>query len=246
MNELKIFENSEFGKIRTLFIGDEPYFVGVDVASILAYKEPNKAINKHIDVDDRTKYPITDKIGRKQATWIINESGLYSLILSSRLPQAKAFKKWVTSEVLPSIRKHGGYIQNQENLSREELLARALIFANSVIDEKEKRINQLELANKLLAEEVINWDNRAILNKLIRAYANKTNLPHWKVWNMLYDELLYKHHIKIKSRGKKPFIQHIRDDEWGKVMSSMVALCEREGVEIGSLIYKDYLMLKLA
>ena len=102
---IKIFENEEFGNVKTVVINNEPYFVGKDVAEILGYKEPNKAISKHIDVDDRTKYPIIDAIGRAQETWVINESGLYSLILSSKLPSAKQFKRWVTSEVLPNIRK---------------------------------------------------------------------------------------------------------------------------------------------
>ena len=109
MNELQIFKNEEFGEIRTVEISGEPWFVGKDVAEILGYSNPRKAISDHIDADDRgvTK---CDTLGGSQELTIINESGLYSLILSSKLPNAKAFKKWVTSEVLPSIRKHGGYI----------------------------------------------------------------------------------------------------------------------------------------
>lgn len=108
MNELKIFENKEFGKIRTLEIEGTPYFVGKDVAEILGYSNPRKAMADHIDSDDKgvTK---CDTLGGTQEVTIINESGLYSLILSSKLPKAKQFKHWVTSEVLPSIRKHGVY-----------------------------------------------------------------------------------------------------------------------------------------
>ena len=86
MNDLMIFKNEEFGEIRSLEINNGPYFVGKDIAETLIYKEPHKAIVSHVDEDDRTKYPIIDELGRKQETWIINESGLYSLIMSSKLP----------------------------------------------------------------------------------------------------------------------------------------------------------------
>ena len=108
MNDLKIFENEQFGSIRTVMINNEPWFVGKDVAEILAYNEPHKAITRHVDEEDRTKHPILSN-GGMQESWLINESGLYSLILSSKLPTAKEFKRWVTSEVLPSIRKTGTY-----------------------------------------------------------------------------------------------------------------------------------------
>jgi prophage antirepressor len=110
MEELQIFSNAEFGEVRTLVLNNEPWFVGKDVARILKYERPTKAIADHVDVEDRDEVPIQDSIGRMQNTPIINESGLYSLILSSKLPSAKKFKRWVTSEVLPSICKHGAYM----------------------------------------------------------------------------------------------------------------------------------------
>ena len=93
--------------------------VSKDVAEILGHNEPNKAIVRHVDEDDRTKYPITDNLGRTQESWIINESGFYSLALRSKLPSAKAFKRWVTSEVLPSVRKNGAYIS--ENINDKQI-----------------------------------------------------------------------------------------------------------------------------
>lgn len=110
MNELKIFENSDFGKIRTVLVDGEPYFVGKDVAEVLDYSNPRKAIKDHVDASDKgvTK---CDTLGGIQDLTIINESGLYSLIMASKLPTAKQFKRWVTSEVLPSIRKQGSYTQ---------------------------------------------------------------------------------------------------------------------------------------
>lgn len=112
MNKLKIFENAEFGQVRTVQLNNEIYFVGKDVAEILGYTNPRKAIIDHVDEEDKTDgVTIRDSIGREQNPICINESGLYSLILSSKLPNAKKFKHWVTSEVLPSLRNNGGYIK---------------------------------------------------------------------------------------------------------------------------------------
>ena len=118
MNEIFVFHGQE---VRTVTINNEPWFVGKDVAQILGYTEPHKAIARHVDSDDGMKHPLTDSLGRIQETIIINESGLYSLILSSKLPQAKEFKRWVTSEVLPQIRQQGAYVP--ENLSDEAFIA---------------------------------------------------------------------------------------------------------------------------
>ena len=113
MQEIQIFNNAEFGSVRTLEVNGEPYFVGKDVAIILNYKDTADAIQRHVDEDDKVKHPLTDNLGRTQEMAVINESGLYSLILSSKLPTAKKFKHWVTSEVLPSIHKHGAYMTPQ-------------------------------------------------------------------------------------------------------------------------------------
>ena len=108
MNELQIFNNVEFGEVRTVVMDNEPFFVGKDVVDILGYKSGSRDINKHVDEEDRHKTMIFDgKQNRK--TIVINESGLYSLILSSKLPKVKKFKRWVTSEILPTIRKHRTY-----------------------------------------------------------------------------------------------------------------------------------------
>lgn len=107
-NQIEIFKNEEFGQVRTMLINNEPYFVGKDVASILGYKEPRSAVSKKVDEEDRGVSKIATPSGTQEMT-VINESGLYSLILSSKLPSAKKFKRWVTSEVLPTIRKSGTY-----------------------------------------------------------------------------------------------------------------------------------------
>lgn len=143
MNEVKIFNNEEFGEVRTVIIDGEPWFVGRDVAKSLGYAKPEGAIRNNVDKDDTLVEGVTDSLGRVQQTLIINESGLYSLIFSSQLESAKRFKKWVTSEVLPSIRQNGGYILNQENLTREQIVANALIVAQNIIADKDKRIKEL-------------------------------------------------------------------------------------------------------
>ena len=109
MNGLQTFANEEFGAVRSLMIEDMPWFVGRDVATALGYAKPQNAIKSHVDADDALNQGIIDSMGRSQPTMLINGSGLYSLILSSKLPAAKRFKRWVTSEVLPSIRRTGGY-----------------------------------------------------------------------------------------------------------------------------------------
>lgn len=150
MNELQIFKNEEFGQIRTVEINGQIWFVGKDVASALGYSNTSDALGTHIDDDDKkmgsenaTPY-ITDTLGRKQYPMYINESGLYALVLGSRLKGAKKFKKWITGEVIPSIRKNGGYIANQENMTPEQIVANALIVANNIIADKDKQIEEMQ------------------------------------------------------------------------------------------------------
>ena len=109
MNELQVFSNQELGTIRTTEINGEPFFVGKDVAEALGYEKPRNAIAQHVDPDDALKQGLTDSLGREQEAIFISESGVYALVFSSKLPKAKEFKHWVTSEVLPTIRKHGAY-----------------------------------------------------------------------------------------------------------------------------------------
>ena len=156
MSSLITFENMEFGKLTVMEKDGEFFFIGKEVAEKLGYARGRKAVLDHVDAEDRDEVPFQDAIGRMQKTSIINESGLYSLILSSKLPQAKDFKRWVTTEVLPSIRKNGGYLKNQEHMSNEEILANAVLLANNLIAEKEKIIEDLEPKAKYFDELVNN------------------------------------------------------------------------------------------
>ena len=145
MNELQVFENAQFGQVRTINKDGEPWFVGKDVAEALGYSNPRKALYDHVDNEDKTDgVTIRDSIGRPQNPVIINESGLYSLVMSSKLPNARQFKRWVTSEVLPSIRKNGGYIAGQETMTDDELLANALMVAQRKIETRDKQIEAQE------------------------------------------------------------------------------------------------------
>ena len=141
MNNLQIFENEEFGSIRVTEINGEPWFVGKDVAETLGYSDLNKAIAMHVEEEDKVNDKSSSSLGQRGG-WFINESGVYSLIFSSKLPSAKRFKHWVTSEVLPSIRKNGGYIAGQETLTDEELLSKALLVAQNKIRERDALIQK--------------------------------------------------------------------------------------------------------
>lgn len=143
MNELKVFNNAEFGKIRTLNRDGEPWFVGKDVATALGYKDSVNALKSHVSEEDKGGWRIATQYGEREAV-IINESGLYSLILSSKLDSAKRFKRWVTAEVLPSIRKSGGYIAGQDEMSDTELLAKALLVAQRQIEQRNAQIAEMQ------------------------------------------------------------------------------------------------------
>lgn len=138
MNELQIFENADFGSVRTLMINDAPYFVGKDVAEILGYTNSSKALSDHVDDEDKLNNESLSSLGQRGG-WLINESGLYSLILSSKMPNAKKFKHWVTAEVLPSIRKHGAYM-TPETLEQAILNPDTMIqLCTALKEEREKR-----------------------------------------------------------------------------------------------------------
>lgn len=165
MNELKVFENSEFGAIRTLEQDGEPWFVGKDVATILGYGNSRDAMLKHVDSEDKDDVAIRDTIGRMQKVVAINESGLYSLVLSSKLPAAKKFKRWVTSEVLPSLRKHGLY-------AAEELLDNPDLMIQAMQALKAERAKNKELSDKVQkdAPKVLFADSVAASHTSILVY----------------------------------------------------------------------------
>lgn len=164
MNNIQIFKYED-NDVRTVDLNGEPWFVGKDVAAVLEYSNPRKALADHVDQEDKgvTK---CDTLGGMQELTIINESGLYSLILSSKLPTAKQFKRWVTSEVLPSIRKNGGYIAGQEQLTPSELMAKALLVANKTLAERDARISELTVQNAIMQPKAEYFDELVDRNLL--------------------------------------------------------------------------------
>ena len=161
MSKLEIFENSEFGEIRTVEVNNEPWFVGRDVATVLGYSNPRDALSKHVDNDDKGVAKC-DTLGGSQDLTIINESGLYSLILSSKLPNAKSFKRWVTSEVLPAIRKHGLY-------AIDDILENPDIAIQALTKLKEERAARkaLELDNQVKSQQIAELQPKATYYDLI-------------------------------------------------------------------------------
>mgnify|MGYP000435528224 FL=1 len=220
MSSLITFENMEFGKLTVMEKDGEFFFIGKEVAEKLGYARGRKAVLDHVDAEDRDEVPFQDAIGRMQKTSIINESGLYSLILSSKLPQAKDFKRWITTEVLPSIRKNGGYIKNQEKMSNEEILANAVLLANHLIAEKEKIIEDLEPKAKYF-DELVN--NNLLTN--FRNTAKELHIPQKVFIQFLIDkELIYrdkKNRLLPYAKNNKGYFEV---KEWCKEGSEAVGI----------------------
>lgn len=199
MNELKVFSNPDFGTIRTIEQNGEPWFVGKDVAEVLGYSDTAQAIRKHVEEEDKGVVEMTTP-GGKQPLTIINESGLYSLVLSSKLPTAKKFKRWVTSEVLPSIRKHGGYVAGQEHMSDEELMAKALLMAQKTIADRDARISALQVEVAVAQPKAAYFDELVDRNLLtgIRETAKELGIKQ----KVFVDFLLNKKYLHRSKSGK--------------------------------------------
>lgn len=210
MNEVQIFNNEEFGQVRTLVINGEPWFVGKDVAEILGYSNTRKALADHVDEEDKgvTK---CDTLGGVQDLTVINESGLYSLILSSKMPNAKKFKSWVTSEVLPSIRKHGIYatdnvidnilnnpdfgIQLLTKLKEERIARVEAERRNAILMHVNKTYTVTEIAKELGLKSAIQL-NKILAEKKIQYQVNGT----WVIY-----------HRRITQMGREFILQLFAD-----------------------------------
>lgn len=215
MNEIKIFENPEFGSIRTLQKNNEPWFVGKDVAKVLGYRDTSDALKKHVDEEDKLTRRFADS-GQGRTMYIINESGLYSLILSSKLPTAKKFKHWVTSEVLPSIRKTGGYNMDKTVQTMIEFMSQQQeinVKFLSLLDEMSNRLSSLEMPKAPLLLQENRSDNQGgmflpetdvrantkHLNALIKDYLSITGSARNYVLHRLYTILQQEKDISLNS-----------------------------------------------
>ena len=215
-NSYKTFSNNEFGDIRVLEIDNEPWFVGKDVAEVLGYKKTRNAIALHVDDDDKKDAPIQGYPGGTQQMTIINESGLYSLILSSKLPNAKKFKRWVTNEVLPSIRKHGAYM-TEDTIEKALTSPDFLIQLATKLKEEQEKSKQLE--DKL-------HKNSRMINQIA---VSKNSLLVREVAKVLSNE----HSIKI---GEKQLYKKLR--EWGWVFQKTTE-AKQEAIRRGYLEVRE-------
>lgn len=191
MNELTVF-NYESSEVRTLEIDGEPWFVGKDVATILGYAKPLNALDTHVDEDDSLKQGLTDSLGRIQETILINESGLYSLILSSKMPNAKKFKRWITSEVLPSLRKTGSYSMKRKPLSPAEMFK----LQAELNYEHEQKLKALEAKQEATDRKITEVANAFTVAP--------TNAEEWaEAMNRNINEMVEEYHLSYSAtRGK--------------------------------------------
>lgn len=208
MNELMIFSNPEFGNIRTMERDGAPWFVGKDVAAALGYKDATKAARERVDTEDRGVAKMDTPSGQQEMT-IINESGIYALVLGSKLPTARKFKRWVTSDVIPSIRKHGGYINGQENMTPRELMASALLMAQKTLAERDARISALTVENQIMLPKADYFDQLVERNTLMnfRETAKALDVPPKKFVSFL----LEKKYIYRDKKGKLLPYEHKND-----------------------------------
>ena len=231
-NQIETFSNKVFGEIRAIRKDGQPWFIGKDVAEKLGYSNTRDALKVHVDVEDKANVVIHD--GSQNRKMIgINESGLYSLVLNSKLPGAKEFKRWVTSEVLPTIRQTGGYIPHNEGMSDEEIMARALQVANRMIEKKNQQLKLVEEENIKLAgiiesqkpkleylDEILSCDDALLVTSIAFDYGlsaqalNKIlceERVQRKVRNqyILYSDYLGKGYTKTETKmiGDKPRVQ---------------------------------------
>ena len=189
--------NEMFGDLRIVMINSDPWFVGKDIAEKLGYKDINHAVTDHVDEEDRvnskTQGQNAPEFGQR-GTWLINESGLYSLILKSKLPEAKQFRRWVTKEVLPSIRRDGGYIATNSDMSDEEIMAKALVVAQKTIERKNlelqehKRIIEEQKPKVVFADSVSNSNDLILVRDLAKIISqNGVTIGEKKLFAWLRD-----------------------------------------------------------
>lgn len=165
MNKVTIFKYEENKLVRTMNISGEPWFVLKDVCDVLGLSTPAR-VAERLDSDEVSQAHLIDSVGRSQEMTIISESGLYNVILRSDKPEAKPFRKWVTAVVLPSIRKNGGYIAGQEELSPQELMAKALLVAQKTLTDRDARIKELTAQNQIMQPKAEYFDELVARNLL--------------------------------------------------------------------------------
>lgn len=254
MNQsIQTFANEEFGSIRTIMIDNKPWFVAKDVAEALGYEKTRNAVQVHVDPADKNTALIQGGNTRGNPNKvIINESGLYSLILSSKIPSARKFQRWVTSEVLPTIRKTGAYMTPEtlkESLRDPEYLRGVLSLLDKQYEKNKKlstdlavaneRNKSLATANKALTGEICEWDWRACINSLVRAYGSyRLGGNFVMAWNTYYKHFNNKLGTNIRNRkpcGKR-ILDRVEHSEWKDAVRIAAGLCEQADIDIGNVL----------
>lgn len=238
MNEIKIFENEQFGKVRTLEIENEAYFVGKDVADILGYQNGSRDINLYVEEEDRLKYKISTS-GQLREQILVNESGLYSLILASRKKEARAFKRWVTHEVLPSIRKHGAYMTDEvlkEALTSPDFLIK---LATELKEEREKRI-ALEIDNNIKAQQIGELKPKAdYVDKILKSKSLMTITQIAKDYGMSGTKLnSILHDLRIQYKQSDQWLLYSKYHDKGYTHSETFDFTNKNGINETKLTTK--------
>ena len=245
-NNLEIFTNEEFGEVRIVEFNGKPYFVASDIAKALGYKRPADAVTAHCKGSVKYRY-LTN--GGNQEIKIIPEGDVYRLIMKSKLPSAEKFESWVMDEVLPTLRRTGGYINNVDLMintyfsdipDEQKTLVKGLMTNITALQNKNSALNN---ENDLLAQKNLEWANRPLINALVRAYAASMGNNFGKAWNDFKKELLYKHSINLNSRitnylntsGKKTkpkTLDMLDDSEISSAISTIVSMCRESEIDI--------------
>lgn len=249
-NELEIFSSEEFGQVRTMVINNNPYFCASDVAKALGYSNTRDAVSRHCKGVVKSDIPTNSGV---QTVSFIPEGDIYRLIMKSKLPSAEKFESWVVDEVLPTIRKTGGYVNNVDLMvntyfsdvpDEQKGIVKGLLVN---IEEKQKKIVALTTENDLLTQKNLEWADRPLINSLVRAYASSISNDFAKAWNNFKKELLYKYSINLNSRitnylnttGKKTkpkTLEMLDDSEIPCAISTIVSMCRENEVEIDDLL----------
>lgn len=267
MNDIKIFENDAFGNVRVVIQDGEPWFVGKDVAQVLGYKNTKDAIIVHVDGEDkrliqRSEIATFENRTREfdssidlsfgdipnRGLMAVNESGVYSLVFGSKLPEAKKFKHWVTYDILPAIRKTGRY-EDPARTSTPPIPKDYPSALRALADQYEANQN-LSIQNRILSGEVLSWDFDDLVNAIVRRYGNIVYHDRFQLaWKAFYKELYYKHSICLEGRktadvnkhpknAKRGAYKYLTEDEKPLAVQALVAMCQDAEINISDYLKK--------
>ena len=235
-SSIQTFTKTDFGSVRVVDVNGEPWFVAADVCKALEIEKTDRALSR-LDDDEKGAHSVST-LGGKQKVAIVNEPGLYSLVLGSRKPEAKAFKRWISHEVIPSIRKHGAYM-TPEKLREVILSPDVMIEVCMNLKAEQEKNKQLTAVNKALADEISTWDNRSILNALVRKISSKCFGGNFQLgWNYFYKQYNYKYHRDVKKckNTSKSLIDRLTESQLADAVRVAASICEAKKINTGEII----------